>query len=128
MARWFGFSTVYAGRNAANHFLEIDLIHDTRNLCTRLTTVEIKAMSCGFSGGQTSEEICQCRKSWSNLLIIDNRKLRTFDSKDDSDKLWVEVIIVTSLNAVASKDFLPANNNNLNFVEIRRGVIHVTWT
>lgn len=65
---------------------------------------------------------------WRNLLIIDNRKWRTFDSKDDSDKLWVEAIIVTSLNAVASKDFLPANNNNVNFVEIRRGVIHVTWT
>ena len=57
-----------------------------------------------------------------------NENERTFDSKDDSDKLWVEVIIVTSLNAVASKDFLPANNNNVNFVEIRRGVIHVTWT
>ena len=56
------------------------------------------------------------------------QKWRTFDSKDDSDKLWVEAIIVTSLNAVASKDFLPANNNNVNFVEIRRGVIHVTWT
>ena len=37
----------------------------------------------------------------------------------------MEVIIVTSLNAVASKDFLPTNNDNVNFVEIRRGVARV---
>ena len=37
----------------------------------------------------------------------------------------MEVIIVTSLNAVASKDFLPANNNDVNFVEILRGVARV---
>ena len=113
------------GKMLPTTFLSNRLIHDTRNLCTRLRIVEIKAMSCGFSGEQTSEEICQCRKSWSNLLIINNRKWRTFDSKDDSGKLWVEVIIVTSLNAVASKDFLPANNNDVNFVEIRRGVARV---
>ena len=30
----------------------IDLIHDTRHLCTRLRTDGIKAMSRGFSGGK----------------------------------------------------------------------------
>ena len=32
--------------------MTIDLIHDTRHLCTRLRTDGIKAMSRGFSGGK----------------------------------------------------------------------------
>ena len=34
-------------------------------------------------------------------------------------KLWVEVIIVTSLDAVATVDILTANNNDVNLVETR---------
>ena len=34
-------------------------------------------------------------------------------------KLWLEVIIVTSLDAVATVDILTANNNDVNLVETR---------
>ena len=38
-------------------------------------------------------------KSRSSLFIVDNRKWRTFHSKDDTDgKLWMEVTVVTSLD------------------------------
>ena len=40
----------------------IDLIHDTHHLCTRFRIDRIKAMSRGFSGGQTSDKICKCRE------------------------------------------------------------------
>ena len=39
--------------------------------------------------------------------------------KNDNGKLWVEVIIVTSLDAVATVDVLAANNNDVNLVETR---------
>ena len=58
-----------------------------------------------------------CKKSQSSLFILDNRKLKTFYIKDDSAKLWVEVIIVTFFNAVATVDALTASNNDANFVE-----------
>ena len=35
----------------------IDLIHDTRHLCTRLRTDGIEAMSHGFSGGKQVKKI-----------------------------------------------------------------------
>ena len=35
-----------------NDDVSIDLIHDARHLCMRLTTDGIKAMSRGFSGGK----------------------------------------------------------------------------
>jgi len=34
-------------------------------------------------------------------------------------KLWVEVVIVTSLDAVATVDILTANNKDMNLVETR---------
>ena len=46
----------------------------------------------------------QCKKSRSSLFIPDNRKWRTFHLKDDNGKLWVEVIIVTSFDAIATVD------------------------
>ena len=42
-----------------------------------------------------------------------------FRNKNDNGKLWVEVIIVTSLDAVATVDVLAANNNDVNLVETR---------
>ena len=57
-----------------------------------------------FLRGQTSEEKSQCKKSRSSLFILDNKKWRTFHLKDDNGKLWVEVIIVTSFDAIATVD------------------------
>ena len=37
--------------------------------------------------------------------------------KDDNSKLWVEVIIVTSFNGVATEDVIVASNDDVNFVE-----------
>ena len=42
-----------------------------------------------------------------------------FHNKNDNGKLWVEVTIVTSLDAVATVDVLTANNNDVNLVETR---------
>ena len=54
---------------------------------------------------------------WSSLFILDNRKGTTFYLKDDDEKLWVEVIIVTFLDAVAIVDVLTASNNDIKHVE-----------
>ena len=47
------------------------------------------------------------------------QKKRTFHNKDDNGKLWVEVNIVTSVDAIATVDVLTANNNDVNLVETR---------
>ena len=46
------------------------------------------------------------------MFTLDNRKKKGFIIK-----LWLEVIIVTSLDAVATVDILTANNNDVNLVE-----------
>ena len=61
----------------------IDLIHDTRHLCTRLRTDGIKAWIIErpsiihdksnvtwYVRGQTKEKICHCEKSHSTLFIF----------------------------------------------------------
>ena len=53
------------------------------------------------------------------------QKIKNFYIKDDSAKLWVEVIIVTFFNAVATVDALTASNNDANFVETQ--TIHFAW-
>ena len=65
-------------------------------------------MSRGFSGRQT------WKKSQLSLFILDNRKRRPFHLKDDNVKIWVVVIIVTFLCAVATLDVLMANCNDVN--------------
>ena len=55
---------------------------------SRHVTGGIKATSRGFSGSRSH----------------DRRKLIIFHLKDDNGKLWVEMIIVTSLDAVATVD------------------------
>ena len=57
------------------------------------------------------KKIRECKKSWLSLSILNNRKLRTFHLKDDNGKLWVEVIIVTLLDAEATVNVLIANND-----------------
>ena len=42
------------------------------------------------------------------------QKIKNFSyNKDDNGKSWVEVIIVTTLDAVVTVDVLPANNNDI---------------
>ena len=55
---------------------------------SRHVTGAIKATSRGFSGSRSR----------------DRRKFIIFHLKDDNGKLWVEIIIVTSLDAVATVD------------------------
>ena len=43
--------------------------------------------------------------------------MNNFLYKDDNGKLWVEVIIFTFLDTVATVDVLTASNNDVNFVE-----------
>ena len=82
--------------------LAIDLIHDTRHLCMRSRNDGIKAKSWGFSGGRQEKKSCQWKKSRLSLFIQGNRKLPPFILKDDNVKIWVEVIIVSFLYAVAT--------------------------
>ena len=112
--KWVSFSW-NRGLGQQNTGNPIDLIHDTRHLCTRLRTDGIKVTSRAcFLRGQASDKICQCKKSRSSLFILNNRKWITFYLKDDNGKLWVKVIIVTFLDAVATVDVLTASHNDVN--------------
>jgi len=73
-----------------------------------------------FLRGQTSDKICQYKKSRLCLLIFDNRKIRTVYLKDNNGKLWIDVIVVIFFNAVRTVDVLTASNNDVKIVE--------TWT
>ena len=97
--------------------LAIDLIHDTRHLCMRSRNDGIKAMSWGFSGGRQEKKSCRWKKSRLSLFIQGNRKLPPFILKDDNVKIWVEVIIVSFLYAVATLDVLMANSNDVNLAK-----------
>ena len=94
----------------------IDLIHNARNPCTRLRADGIKAMSRGFFPIQ--EISVKFVYSW-------QEKMNNFLYKDDNGKLWVEVIIFTFLDTVATVDVLTASNNDVNFVETQ--TIHFAW-
>ena len=70
-----------------------------------------------FLRAQTSNKICQYKKSRLCLLILDNRKRRTFYLKDNNGKLWVDVIVVIFFNAVGTVDVLTASNDDVKLVE-----------
>ena len=61
---------------------------------------------------QTTDKICQYGETRSRLFFLDNKKKRTFNRKGDNENLWVEVFIVTFLNAVTTVNVLTASNNN----------------
>ena len=93
---------------------------DTRHLCTRLRTDGIKSNVTWFLREQTSDKISQYNKSPPSLIILEDKKWRTFYIKDDNGKLWVEVIIVAFLDAVGTVDVLtPAIKNDVKHVEAR---------
>ena len=59
------------------------------------------------------------KKSRLSLLILDNRKCCSNHLKGDNVKIWVEVIIVTFLYAVAIVDVLMVNSNDVNLAKTR---------
>ena len=71
--------------------------------------------------GQTSDKIRQLiQESRSSLFIKDNRKWRTFHLKDDtSDKLRLEVIIVTFLDGIETIGVLAEINVYVKLDETR---------
>ena len=71
-----------------------------------------------FLRGQTSDKICQCKKSRWILFILDNRKWRTFYLKGDVIEFWVKVIIVSLLDAVAMRDIFTASNSDVKLLNI----------
>ena len=60
---------------------------------------------------------CNRRNRGRVCLFLTTENEQLFYIKDDNDKLWVEVIIVTFFNAVPTVDDLTASNNDVNFVE-----------
>ena len=71
-----------------------------------------KTKSNGFSGGQTSENIGQCKKFWSSLFILDK-----FHLKKTIMKSYRLKTIVTFLDVVATIDVLTANGKDVNLVK-----------
>ena len=61
---------------------------------------------------QTTDKICQYGETRSRVFFLDNKKKRTFNLKGDNENLWVEVFIVTFLNAVTTVNVVTASNNN----------------
>ena len=55
-----------------------------------------KCNATWFLRAQTSDKICQYKKSRLCLFILDNRKRRMFYLKDNNGKLWVDEIVVPS--------------------------------
>lgn len=60
-----------------------------------------------YSGGKQVKKICKCKKSWSSLSILDNRKLRTFHLK----MIMVNYGWKSSLEAEVTVNVLIANND-----------------
>ena len=66
----------------------------------------------GSQGKQV--KVFQCKKSRSSFVYSRQQKIKKFSYKDDSGKLCVEVIIVTSLDSDDTVDVLTVNDNELN--------------
>ena len=61
-------------------------------------------------------QVCQCKKSRSSFVYSRQQKIKNFSYKDDNGKLWVEVIIVSSLDSDDTVDVLTANDNDANIL------------
>ena len=72
--------------------MQIDVIHDSRHLCTRLRSYGTKTKSRGFSGkGEGGGGLGGGGKQGNESASTRNRGRL----KDSNGKLWAEVIIVT---------------------------------
>ena len=85
-------------------------------------------MRYGFTG---SKQVINSANSRSSLSLLDNKKGKTFHLRDIC-KLWVEVIIVTFVDAVVTIDVLTASNNDVKLTcrnancTFSQGVLQVT--
>ena len=89
----------------------------SRHLCTRLWTDEIKAGKKLIKFAITGNR--------GDFSILDNIIWITFYLKDDKGKFWLEVIIVTFKNALATVDVLKASNKDTKLVE--SPICHFAW-
>ena len=64
--------------------MQIDVIHDSRHLCTRLKSYGTKTKSRVFLGGGGVKQLNKSANTRNRGRL-----------KDNNDKLWTEVIIVT---------------------------------
>ena len=78
-----------------------------------------KAMSRAFSEGKQALKFVNSRNCGRVCLFQATGNEELFCLKDDSGKLWVEVIIVTFLDAVATIDVITASNNDVKLGESR---------
>ena len=77
----------------------------------------MKVMSRGFSWGKQVINFSNTRNRRRVCLFLTTENKQLVNIKDDNGKLWVELIIVTFFNAVATVDVRTASNNDVNFVE-----------
>ena len=70
-------------------------MQETCDLCTRLRTEGIKAMSRGFSGGQQVLKFANIQEIAIGFVHCRQQKIITFYLTDDNSNSYVEVIIVT---------------------------------
>ena len=61
-------------------------------------------------------QVCQSKKSRSSFVYSRQQKIKNFSYMDDNGKLWVEVIIVSSLDSDDTVDVLTANDNDVNIL------------
>ena len=100
--------------------------HDSQHLCTRLKDWWDKSNVTQFLRGQAKKKNRQWKKSRWSLFILDYRKWWHFNFENDNVKVWVEVIIITFLYAVATVDVLMANSHDVNLAKTRYA--HFAWT
>ena len=60
-----------------------------------------------FLRGQTSDKICQYKKSRSSIFILGKRKWRTFSLEDANGKLLVKVLNVTLFESSSDRLLRP---------------------
>ena len=74
----------------------------------------------GVSQGADKRKILPMEEIAVEFIVLDNKKRRHFHLKDDNVKIWVEVIIVSFLHAVATVDVFMANSNDANLAKTRQ--------
>ena len=83
-----------------------------RRLCTRLRIDGLKTMSHCFSWGKQAIKFASVRNRGQVGVYSGQQKIRNFHGK-----LWVEVIIVTFLDAVATVDVFTVSKNDVSLVD-----------
>ena len=82
-----------------------------------LRTDGIEVMSRDFSGGKHVINFSNTRNRGRVCFFSSTENEQLFTLKTTVGKLWVEVIIYTFLDTVATVDVLAASSNDIDFVE-----------